>query len=171
MTDSSNKLSVVLAVIDDLPGAHEIMKEAALRLISRGEEMWTMKNVAPEAILPRIERKELFIVKLDGISIGTIVFQSEDPIYWPEKPKGEAGYLHRIALRDGFTGRNLTAEIILWAKAHAIGLGLKYLRLDVQAFRKKLCALYERLGFYQVDEVQLVKDYRSSRFEMILNDQ
>src|SRR4051812_34975060 len=88
----AQKTEVSLATLDDLPIAHEIMKEAAIRLIQKNEEMWTMANVAPEAIRPRIERAELYLFKVEGNPVGTVVFQLEDPIYWPEKPKGEAGY-------------------------------------------------------------------------------
>jgi GNAT superfamily N-acetyltransferase len=62
-------------------------------------------------------------------------------------------------------GGGLGAQIIAWAKEKARSMGMAYLRLDTEAARTKLCALYESAGFTRHSFRQVGRHY-VIRYEM-----
>ena len=67
-------------------------------------------------------------------------------MYWPDKKPGVAVYLHKLAVRRTYAGKNVSAYMIDFAKEYTREVGRRYLRLDCDD-RNALCALYETHGF------------------------
>jgi GNAT superfamily N-acetyltransferase len=80
-------------------------------------------------------------------------------------PEGDAAYIHKITLKRSAAGRGLGRQIIDWAREKARKEGMKYLRLDTEARRAKLCELYESAGFTRHSERQVGRHY-VARYEM-----
>jgi hypothetical protein len=55
-----------------------------------------------------------------------------------------------------------------WAVSHAAALGRLYLRLDCEADRQELRAIYERFGF-RLHSYRDVGSYHLSRYEYAIN--
>ena len=75
----------------------------------------------------------------------------------------------KIARRSSglFAGGEISAALLNWAIARAKQLGRRYLRLDCEASRARLRALYEKAGFRHHSDRQ-VGPYFVSRYEFPL---
>jgi GNAT superfamily N-acetyltransferase len=83
----------------------------------------------------------------DGI-VGCCTLSAEDPEFWPDALKGEAAYLHKLAVRRTHAGRGVSSALIEACRHAARTQGCAKLRLDCHP---NLRGLYERLGFTHVD--------------------
>jgi GNAT superfamily N-acetyltransferase len=76
-----------------------------------------------------------------------VKFQLEDTLFWPDVPRGQSAFVHRLAVRRQFAGGVVSTVLLDWAVGRARTLGKTYLRLDCEASRLRLRAVYERFGF------------------------
>ena len=72
------------------------------------------------------------------------------------------------AVRRQFAGRGVSTKMLDWAVNHAASLGRSYLRLDCEADRQALRAIYERFGF-RFHSYRDVGPYHLSRYEYVIN--
>lgn len=71
----------------------------------------------------------------------------EDPIIWGEGSEIGAMYIHRIVTNPDFRGRGYVTKIVEWAREHAAGNGIRYIRMDTWADNLKLKEYYTGCGF------------------------
>lgn len=71
----------------------------------------------------------------------------EDPIIWGSESHVAAMYIHRIVTNPEFRGHGYVAKIVDWAREHAAGKGLRYIRMDTWADNLKLKDYYLGCGF------------------------
>ena len=91
-------------------------------------------------------------------------YQLEDPLFWPDVPEGESAYVHRLAVRRRAAGGAVSRALLEWAVNRTRESGRRYLRLDTDASRSKLRAVYERFGFRHHSDRQ-VAPYYVARYE------
>jgi RimJ/RimL family protein N-acetyltransferase len=142
-----------------------ILTEAAEWLAERGEPLWKAGELAPESLAKDAADGLFYLVWIGDDAAGVFKMQDEDPIFWPDHPQGEAIYLHRIAVRRQHAGGKVLDALIGFARQATIASGRRFLRLDCEASRPKLCAVYEKRGFVKHSERQ-VGPYFVARFEM-----
>jgi len=154
----------------DIDAVVAVLREAAEWLDGQGMPMWKADELTTESIAAGVRNKEVFVAvtgagERNEEIAGTLKFQMEDELFWPDVPLGEAAYVHRLAVRRAYAGRGVTGMMLRWAAERARGLGRAYLRLDCEAQRVKLRAMYEGFGFlYHSD--QQVGPYYVARYEM-----
>ena len=78
--------------------------------------------------------------------MGTVTLQWSDERFWGERPP-DAGYVHKLAIRPVYKGKNLGLQILKWAEENARAAGKKFLRLDCMAEDRKIRNYYEQAGF------------------------
>ena len=161
----TQEIEVVRAGPGDALAASSIMREAADWLVERGETLWFPEELSPEKLKSSIDAAELYLVKVKGVAVGTVILQLSDRIYWPDMPEGDAAYIHKITLRRSAAGQDIGRQVIAWAMDMTRQAGMKYLRLDTEAARKRLCAFYESAGFIRHSERQVGRHY-VVRYEM-----
>jgi GNAT superfamily N-acetyltransferase len=159
------EVEVVRAGPADAGLASSIMNEAATWLTELGNTLWFPEELSPEKLKPSIDAGELYLVKMRGVAVGTVIFQLSDRLYWPDMPEGDAAYMHKLTLRRSAAGKDIGRKVIAWAMDMARQAGMKYLRLDTEAARKRLCAFYESAGFIRHSERQVGRHY-VVRYEM-----
>jgi GNAT superfamily N-acetyltransferase len=141
-----------------------ILSEAARWLEQAGMPLWREQELEPARIAPDINVGLFFLAENFGEPAGTVKFQLDDPIFWPEARPYEAAYIHRLAVRRRHAGTGLSTAILRWAVERTHALGRPYLRLDCAASRPRLRAIYELFGFrYHSDRE--VGPYLVSRYE------
>jgi GNAT superfamily N-acetyltransferase len=145
-----------------------ILLEAADWLRDRGIPMWRSDELSPEGIAADVAKGYFFLARRVEEAVGTIKFQLEDTIFWPDTPAGEAAFVHRVAIRRAFAGGQLSALLLRWAADRARGAGRRFLRLDCEASRLRLRAVYERCEFRHHSDRQ-VGPYFVSRYELPLS--
>ena len=162
----NSQLQVVIqqAGGEDTKTVSEILLEAASWLRQQTTPMWRDNEFAPEAIDADAVSGLFFIGRVDGQSAGVIKFQLEDSLFWPDVPKGESAFVHRLAVRRRFARGVVSTPLLSWAVERTRDLGRSYLRLDCEASRLKLRAVYERFGFRHHSDKH-VPPYFVSRYE------
>ncbi len=130
----------------DLDTVLSILDGAARWLASRGVEQWGPGSPPRRRIVDRIERGEVYLFRVDGWPVGTLVLQWSDEETWGDVAD-DAGYIHGLAIRRDQAGKGLGRELLRWAEDRAAAVGKEYLRLDCGAENRVLNAYYEQAGF------------------------
>ena len=124
-----------------------ILNEAAAWLQSRGMPLWKQDELSAEMIAAEVADGLYFLAVCDGVPAGTVRFQLSDPLFWPDMPPEDAAYIHRLAVRREFAGGRVPGLLLNWAAERTAAPGRPFLRLDCDASRLRLRAVYERFGF------------------------
>ncbi len=93
-----------------------------------------------------MERGEVYVFRLDGRPVGTLVLQWSDEETWGGVADA-AGYVHGLAIRREWAGKGLGRALLKWAEDRTAAAGRDYLRLDCAAENRALNAYYARAGF------------------------
>ena len=160
-------LAIRQAAAGDTPVISDILLEAAHWLQREGAPMWRDDEVTPERIASDVSVGSFYLAESAGEAIGTLKFQLSDPIFWPDVPTDESAFVHRVAVRRHFAGGTASSALLAWAAERAHALGRHYLRLDCEASRLRLRAVYERFGFQHHSD-RHVGPYFVSRYELPL---
>ncbi|MEA5626474.1 GNAT family N-acetyltransferase [Nostoc sp. UHCC 0251] len=157
-------ISIRQATIQDTVIVSDVLLEAALWLQELGIPLWGDSEVSLESISEDVANGLFFIAECDGEPAGTIKFQLEDLLFWPDISQEESAFLHRLAIRRQYSGGKVSSALLAWAVERAQTFGKRYLRLDCDASRPPLKALYENFGFRHHSDRQ-VGPYFVSRYE------
>lgn len=141
-----------------------LLVEAATWAAERGAPIWPLEQLGADAIGADLVAGRLVLAIASDDAVGTARLTREDPECWPDAEPGVAAYVHRIAIRRRWAGCGLPGMILTWCDGRARELGCRYLRLDCDASRPKLCQLYEELGFRFHSE-RRVGRYTVARYE------
>jgi ribosomal protein S18 acetylase RimI-like enzyme len=160
-------IEVKSATLADLIIVSSILKEAADWLQTTGRLMWRDDELEPDRISHDVETGSFHLAYFNGEAAGTIKFQLEDTRFWPDFPGDDAAYVHRIAVKRRFAGNGVSTAMLQRAVKHAETLGRSYLRLDCEADRKPLRAIYEQFGF-RLHSYRDVGSYHLSRYEYLI---
>ena len=158
-------ISVRQALPADAATVDGMIREAAAWVDALGVVMWEDGELDAGRIRADVTRGMFFLAVIDGEPAGAIRFQLEDALFWPDRPAGEAAFVHRLVVRRAFKGRGVARALLEWAMGHARAEGRALLRLDCDADRPKLRALYESCGF-TLHSYKQVGPYYVSRYEI-----
>jgi GNAT superfamily N-acetyltransferase len=161
------RLSIRQAALQDIDVVSDVLREAAAWLEQSGMPLWRQDELQLNNISSDVRFGLFFLAECDGEAAGTVRFQLEDKLFWPDVPQHDSTFIHRLAVRRRFAGGEISAALILWAIARTGALGRRYLRLDYEASRPRLRALYERMGF-RFHSNRQVGPYYVSRYEFDL---
>lgn len=148
----------------DAAAVSSILEEAAAWQQRVGRPLWLDNELSPSRIAADIAAGLVVLAEISGEQAGTVKFQLEDPVFWPDALPGEAAYVHRLAVRRRHAGTGLSTALLHWAAARTRSLGRSRLRLDCDASRPRLRVFYERFGFRHHSE-RRVGPYLVSRYE------
>jgi GNAT superfamily N-acetyltransferase len=157
-------IEVRQALTADLTHVAQIIEEAAEWLEEIGSPLWKDDELNQDTMRSDIEAGLFFIGYCDGNPGGTIRYQQEDKLFWPEMNTGDAAYVHRIAVLRKYSGGKLSRALIDWAAARAKTEGKDFLRLDCESGRLRLRAVYEGFGFIYHSDRQ-VGPYHVARYQ------
>ena len=160
----SDKIHVRQATAQDAEEVFRILTEAAQWLERSAMPLWKEGELTLERIAADVASGLYFIAECEGKAAGTVRFQLEDSIFWPDEPYPIAAYIHRLAVRRRYAGTGLSTAILSWAVNRARDLGRNLLRLDCEASRPRLRQVYESFGFVHHSDRQ-VGPYFVARYE------
>jgi GNAT superfamily N-acetyltransferase len=129
--------------------------------------MWRADELAPDRIASDVLRGDFFVAEVGDEIAGTVKFQMQDDLFWPDTPADESAFVHRLAVRRLYAGGELSEALLRWAANRARSFHRRYLRLDCEASRPRLRAVYERFGFRHHSDRQ-VGPYFVARYELEL---
>ena len=140
-------ITIRQATAADVAIVDQMIREAAAWVDALGVVMWDDGELDAGAIRADVTGGRYHLALIGGEAAGAIRFQLDDPLFWPDRPEGEAAFVHRLVVRRAFKGRGVARALLEWAVGHARAHGRGLLRLDCDANRPKLHALYESCGF------------------------
>lgn len=143
-----------LQIIQDVDTAIKIMHSVGMWMEKSGlnpSKWWKPENMNHEFMLQHTEPEEFFVALVDGKPAAAMVLQeTERNQSWKsvdgDTPK-KALYVHWLCVHRDFAGQSLPIKMIDYANNQAKKRGFNRLRLDTNADEKKLCKIYEDLGF------------------------
>jgi GNAT superfamily N-acetyltransferase len=149
-------------------GALEVMlREAAQWVDALGVVMWEEGELDRSRIDAEIEAGQFVVAEIGPQMAGAIRFQLEDPLFWPDLPPGQSAFVHRLVVGRAFRGRGVSQALLAWAVVRTREEGRDALRLDCDADRLKLRAVYEAFGF-RLHSYRQVGPYYVSRYEYLV---
>ena len=160
-------IEVRAATAADAPAVAAILAEVDAWVAQLGTPMWELGEVDEDRIGHEVASGLFFLALCDGEPAGAVKFQLEDPLFWPDRPDDNAAYIHRLAVRRKFAGGRVSGALMTWAVDQARALDRDVLRLDCDADRPSLRAVYERFGFTYHSDRQ-VGPYYVARYEYAL---
>jgi GNAT superfamily N-acetyltransferase len=154
------------ATADDTAALVETLTEA-LKWVERldGTIMWVEGELEEHRVRAEADAGMFVVADCDGTVIGAIRFQLEDQLFWPDVDGSDSAFVHRLAVRRSHAGQGVSTALLQWAVDRARGSGKRYLRLDCDADRPRLRALYERFGF-RLHSYRQVGAYYVSRYQL-----
>ena len=157
-----------IATASDVAGIHRLLLDAESWLAERGIPMWLPVELLIDPIRNDVAAGMHLVAEIDGELAGTLRFQLEDALFWPDLPPGGSAFVHRLAVDRRFAGQGVSTALLGWAVNRARELDREFLRLDCDAARPRLRAFYERFGFRHHSDRQ-VGPYFVARYEMRVN--
>ena len=129
---------------DEGGAVSDILSDASRWVRCNGIDQWP-ERFPDQLIAGGIARGEVYLALDDGMAVGTLTLQWDDPRFWDEG--NDAGYVHRLALVSSHRGRGHGYELLDWAQSQIAAAGRRYLRLDCGAENTALRNYYEAAGF------------------------
>ena len=141
-----------LAGPEDVTAVAGVLQEAARWITTWRSQLWDPALVGEAFVAPIVAARQMLTARTEGRIAGVMIALPEDPHFWPDRPAGEALYLHKLAVRRAYAGRGVPAALIDHAAGLARAQGRRLLRLDCDP---PLARFYQGLGFRAVDEVDV----------------
>jgi hypothetical protein len=152
------------ARVEDTDEVADVLREAARWLEDRGSPLWRDDELRPDRLAAEVAAGDYFVGEGPHGIVATVRLQLEDTLFWPDSPPGEAAYMHRLAVRRNSAGGVVSCAMMQWAVDRTRVLRRQFLRLDCEANRLRLRAVYEQFGFRYHSNRQ-VGPYMVARYE------
>ena len=160
-------VTVRQAQVSDAGIIQEMLEEAAHWVDALGVVMWDEGELAAGRVAGEIAAGLFFVGEIGGEPAGTLRFQIDDRIFWPDLNGDDSAFIHRLVVRRRYRGLGVSTALMEWAVSRARAMGKRYLRLDCDASRAKLRRLYEGFGFV-FHSFRQVGAYYVARYEYSL---
>lgn len=163
-------IEMITASEKDIPVIEGILSDAAHWLNSIGKPLWSESHISWAGLSKSFTASDFQIALLDGQPAACMAVVDYDPFFWPDIPKGQSLFVHRLAVKRFAAGKGISAALLDHAKSMCMERDISQLRLDCIALIEKLRALYERNGFVCVGEKQLFGKYPTAFYLCEVHD-
>lgn len=155
----------------DIPIIEEILLDAVGWLSKSGlQNQWNESNVKWSVLSKSYKINDFYISYQNGLPTACMALTDYDPTYWPNVPKGESLYLHKVAVKRAFAGKGSSKELIDFAKKLALNNCIYTIRFNCNQHRNKLREVYEKEGFICVEEKTFFEKYDTALYVCNLKD-
>lgn len=115
-------------------------------------DWWKPENMNRNFMLKHSEPNEYFVAVIGSKPVASEILEDNERNHsWRfidgDKPK-KALYIHWLCVARDFAGKGYSKVMVDFAEQEARKRNLTLLRLDTDAEEKKLCKLYEDVGFH-----------------------
>lgn len=97
--DSEEPPNVRVACSGDIDEVVRLMHDAAAWMSAKGTPAWDVARIDRTFAETFVLRSELLVASCSDGIVGCCTLSAEDPEFWPDALKGEAAYLHKLAVR------------------------------------------------------------------------
>ncbi|WP_410376008.1 GNAT family N-acetyltransferase [Enterobacter sp. CPE_E331] len=110
--DSEEPPNVRVACSGDIDEVVRLMHDAAAWMSAKGTPAWDVARIDRTFAETFVLRSELLVASCSDGIVGCCTLSAEDPEFWPDALKGEAAYLHKLAVRRTHAGRGVSSALI-----------------------------------------------------------
>ena len=111
-----------------------------------------MKDYDKNVLIEDIQLSRQYKILIDDQIACIFSVYYSDELFWREKEKNEAVYLHRIGVNPNYKGQKQFQWILDWAIQHAKEKGRRFIRLDTWANNPNIIAYYQSFGFKWIED-------------------
>src|SRR5665213_805523 len=108
LDEMASETHIRQATPQDTEVVASILNEAARWLEQAGMPLWQEDELAPANIAADVRAGLFFLLGYSGDAAGTVKFQLDDPMFWPDASRQDAAYIHRLAVRRRYAGTGLS---------------------------------------------------------------
>jgi GNAT superfamily N-acetyltransferase len=149
----------------------ELLRKKANWLIKIGKPMWNPQYLSKQEFLKKYTNCEMFIVQDNKEVVGGFVLVENDQLFWnSDENNDSAYYIHKLVIKDGYTGKGYAKDVIEWVKKYSISKCKNYLRLDCYEDREYLKQLYSECGFNLIREIHVENNLNACLYELSLKN-
>ena len=133
---------------NDILTIEEILLDAVLWMKkSKMQNQWNEDSIKWNFLSSDYQINNFYIDYQNGMPAACIAITDLDQKYWSEILPGKSLYIHKLAVKRAFSGKDISKELINYVKTLLLKNAVDSLRLDCDLQRKKLRMLYESEGF------------------------
>jgi ribosomal protein S18 acetylase RimI-like enzyme len=152
---------IVPAKISEIPEILLLTKACAQVMISKGIYQWNEHYPSKQAFERDINRKELYVLKLENKIVGTVVistFMDDEytSINWLS-PNDNNLYIHRLAVHPSFQKQRYAVLLMEYAEAFAKAHKATSIRLDTFSQNSRNQKFYEQRGYKRLGNIHFPK--------------
>ena len=163
---------ISLARLDQLTEIMSLWQKVESWAESGVGRIWHDYEISEHAVCSYLARGELFTLTENstGGVLGTIMLTEYDPNQcWETSCGANALYVQRVVTDRGSAGHGLGRELLNFAEHTASSRNLRFLRLDCDSERPKLCRVYEEFGFKRVGSA-IIAGFNAALYEKDLGN-
>jgi ribosomal protein S18 acetylase RimI-like enzyme len=162
-------LKIRKSELNDTLKLADLLTDAVKYKLDHKDSSWGSEAFSEREVRGLIKTGETYSVFSGDDLVATFGLHWEDERIWGQQPPN-AGYIHRLAVRQDLHGQGLGKTIIDWVLAEVARHNRQYLRMDCDSANKKLCEYYEGLGFKEAGKklIEPYKDYYATLYELEL---
>ncbi len=162
------------AKILEIPEILALTNACAKQMAEKGIFQWNQHYPSKKDFEKDSERSELYVLKMAGRMIGTIVISIHmDDVYaqidWLT-PDEDNIYIHRLAVHPDFQGKGFARQLMDFAENYAREKGCPSVRLDTFSQNSRNQRFYEARGYQKLGDVFFPKqsEHPFHCYELIL---
>ena len=144
----------------DIPTIEGILLDAVIWMKKNElQNQWNEDSIKWSSLSKEYHINDFYITYLNGVPAACMAITDSDQKYWPEIPKGNSLYIHKLTVKREFAGKGISLELIDFAKKLSLKKDIDSLRLDCNFQRNKLRKIYENEGFIYSGKKKLENHY------------
>jgi len=136
----------------DITVIESILLDAVNWLNDMSQPLWKAEDVKWDALAKSYQTGDFHIAFINSEPAGCMVLLDYAPFFWPDVARGEALFIHKLAVTKLERKSGVADALINFAKDEGTKRKASSIRLDCHQYREKLRAFYERHGFVCVEE-------------------
>jgi ribosomal protein S18 acetylase RimI-like enzyme len=134
----------------DLPFIYWMFDEAAA--YQQKNNYPVLKDYDKSVLAEDIQLSRQYKILIDDQIACIFSVCDSDELFWREKEKNNAIYLHRIVVNPYHKGQKQFQKILDWAIQHAKEKRRRFIRLDTWANNPNIIAYYQSFGFKWIED-------------------
>ena len=159
-----SRIKIRQANITDITIIESILLNTVNWLNEINRPMWSVESVKWKSLSESYDINDFYIAFFDDKPYGCMVIVNTDPFFFPDVPKGESLFLHKLAVVKDARKLGVSQALIEHFKEKGREVGATSVQLETHALRPKLRAFYENNGFKFVEIKTWSSDKKSAYY-------
>lgn len=148
-------MEIVNSVMEDIDKIFALYDEATAYQKTVFNKQW--EGFERELVITEIRENRQWKICIEGNIACIFVINFDDELFWREKAKQPAIYIHRIVTNPKYRGATFMHTIIEWAKQFCKDNAKDFIRIDTWGDNQKLIDYYVRCGFQHLETINVDK--------------